>query len=59
MPVVTVCVRVNLPNLNLLLGWTCGSYVGVENPVESKFCRKIEIIFTLLEKKGYKTSRIR
>ena len=50
MPVVTICVRADLPNLNLLLGWTCGSYVGVDKPVEAKFCREIEIIVTLLEK---------
>ena len=48
-PVVTVCVRVDLSNLNLLLGWTSGKYVGVDNPIQAKFCRKIEVTVTLLQ----------
>ena len=47
-----VCVRADLPNVNLFLGWACSSYVKVENPVEAEFCRKIEVIVTLLEKGG-------
>jgi len=50
--VVTVCVRADLPNLNLLLGWTCGNYVEVDYPVEAKCCREIEVIVTLFEKGG-------
>ena len=50
MPDVAVCVRADLPNLNLLLGWTCGNYVEVENPAEAKFCRELEVIVVLLEK---------
>ena len=47
----TVCVRADLPNLNLLLGCTCGNYVEVYNPVQAKFCREIKVIVTLLEKR--------
>ena len=41
-----------MPNLNFIFGWTCGNYGEVENPVEAKFCREIEVIVTQLEKRG-------
>jgi len=57
--VVTVCARADLLNLNLLLGWACGNYVEEDNPVEAKFGREIEVIVMLLEKRGYRTYRLR
>jgi len=48
----TVCVWTDLPNLYLLLEWTSRNYVEVDNPVEGKFSWEIEVIFTLLEKRG-------
>ena len=59
MLVVKVCARADLPNLNLLLGWTCGKYVEVDNPGKANFCREIEVIVMLLEKRGYRISRFR
>ena len=59
MSVVTVCVKVDLPSLNLLLGWTCGNYVEVDNPGKAKFCMKINVNVKLLKKGGYRTSRLR
>ena len=48
----TVCVRGDLPSLNLLLGCPCRNYVEVEFPVEPKFFREMDVVVILLENMG-------